>query len=120
MCQILDNRLMSFFQFLPLLLYPRPLVFIALTHHSELLLDVLDGLPDLRLLGKQVLLCVAVSDDVWALFFNLRQQRSQILQRLAVLFKQFYIHTLSCQFCLLLFVKLGFLGYKLLIPDSCF
>ena len=94
MRQILENRLLAYFQFLSFLLYSCPLVFITLTHHGEMLLYVLDGLFDFRFLGEQILLCVAISDDVGALIIDYRQHRFQLFKSLAVLFQQFYIHAL--------------------------
>ena len=72
--EILANRLLALFQFLSLPLHSRPLVLIALSHHGELLLCVLDALFDFGLLGKQILLCIAISDHVGALSLNFLQQ----------------------------------------------
>ena len=75
MGEILANRLLALFQFLSLPLHSRPLVLIALAHHGELLFYVLDALFDFGLLGKQILLCIAISDHLGALSLDFLQQR---------------------------------------------
>ena len=115
MIQIFDNLFLTLLLFLPFLFDACTFVLISLTHHGELLINVVDALFYLRFLRKQVLLCIAVSDDGGALIVYLRQQFLKHLQCFAVLLQQVYVNAFSGQFCFLLFVKLSFLTDKLLI-----